>query len=159
MLTTNSATMVDRRSALDSTGAARHQTTANNGSNCTKENHPKEHKHHKQLWHEAHLLFCSTGVSGGDSALVKVLFSSVMRDPEYTPLSSQMDRILPTDLITLRSPSRLEEGREQHGVIDLFSWLHPRYLLTTLKRDQNITDVTHLTSVQASRRTSAKAVR
>lgn len=37
----------------------------------------------------------------------------MMREPEYTPLSSQMDRILPTDLITFRSPSELEETREE----------------------------------------------
>lgn len=48
--------------------------------------------------------------------MVKVLFSSVIREPEYTALSSQMDRILPTDLITLRSPSELEKNQEHdHG--------------------------------------------
>lgn len=58
------------------------------------------------------LLFGSCGTSGGDSSLTKLLLSSVMSVPEYTPLSSQMDSILSTDLITLGSPSKLEEGEE-----------------------------------------------
>lgn len=57
-----------------------------------------------------HLLFCSTGVSGGDSSLTKLPLSSEMSVPEYTPLSSQMESILSTDLITLGSPSKLEKG-------------------------------------------------
>lgn len=57
-----------------------------------------------------HILFCSTGVSGGDSSLTKLLLSSVISVPEYTPLSSQMDRILSADFITFWSPSNLEKG-------------------------------------------------
>lgn len=41
--------------------------------------------------------------------MTKILLSSVISVPEYTPLSSQMDNILSTDLITLGSPSRLEK--------------------------------------------------
>lgn len=59
--------------------------------------------------YEQDSLFGSAGVSGGDSVLIKAVFSSVIREPEYTALSSQMDRILPTALITLRSPSKLEK--------------------------------------------------
>lgn len=61
---------------------------------------------------EEYSLFCSTGVSGGDSVLIKVLLSSAIREPEYTARSSQMDRILPTDFITLRSPSKLEKKND-----------------------------------------------
>lgn len=67
----------------------------------------------KRLKWEQGLLFGSAGVSGGDSVLVKAAFSSAIREPEYTALSSQMDRIRPTDLITLRSPSELEKNRKE----------------------------------------------
>lgn len=111
-----------------------------------------------------YLLFCSAGVSGGDSVLIKVLFSSLIRDPEYTALSSQMDRILPTDFITLRSPSELENTEKittvsHRDIIDLVLVLHPCYLFMMLKRNPNIKYITHLTSRQASGRTSANAVR
>lgn len=112
---------------------------------------------------QEYLLFCSTGVSGGDSALIKVLFSSVIREPEYTALSSQMDRILPTDFITLRSPSKLEKTEKittvSRDIIDLVLLLHPCYLFMMLKRNPNLKYITHLTSMQASGRTSANAVR
>lgn len=65
---------------------------------------------HEMCFMKHHLLFCSTGVSGGDSSLTKLLLSSVMSVPEYTPLSSQMESILSTDLVTFGSPSKLEEG-------------------------------------------------
>lgn len=48
--------------------------------------------------------------------MTKILLSSVISVPEYTPLSSQMDNILSTDLITLGSPSRLEKKQEDYAV-------------------------------------------
>lgn len=41
-----------------------------------------------------------------------------MSIPEYTPLSSQMDRILSTDLIILESPSLLKNVKSETSFIN-----------------------------------------
>lgn len=104
-LTTNSATILEQMSALDWIGAV----IKNDHGNVSRSRKTKKCSTVGERKKTANILFCSTGVSGGESSLSKIPLSSVMSGPEYTLLSSQMDSILSTDRTTLASPSCLSD--------------------------------------------------